>query len=75
MSDIPNTKEIGMFFHCDLYLKEKPTDISPADFSRLEVGFTKIGLQVWCNRHDCNVMHVDYQGKKHPANTTRKMDS
>lgn len=69
----PNTKEIVMFMHCGLCLKERPKDVSPADYAKIEVGWTKQGLQVWCARHDVNVLHVDFEGQKHPANTLAKI--
>lgn len=69
---IPNTNEIKAFLHCALCLQEKPAGISPREWAKLEIGWTEFGLQVWCQRHECNVMHVDFQGKKHPANTDRQ---
>ena len=33
-------------------------------YSMLDVGLTDIGLQVWCRRHDVNVVHVDFGGQK-----------
>jgi len=68
---IPNTCEIKGFLHCKLCAKEKPLHVSMRDFAQLEVGFTEIGWQVWCIRHDCNVVHIDFQGHQHPANQTR----
>lgn len=35
----------------------------------LRVSFTDVGLQVWCLRHNCNVIHIDFEGRKHPAST------
>ena len=32
------------------------------DYARLDVGFTDKGLQVWCRRHDLNVVHIDFDG-------------
>jgi hypothetical protein len=58
-----------MYFHCGRCMDELPDDTSPQEYSRLELGWTKLGLQVWCIRHDLNVMHIDFQGQKHPANT------
>ncbi len=65
---IPNTRGITMFMHCRRCLAEKSADQSPREFARLEVGFTEIGLQVWCVRHGCNVLHIDFEGQRHPAN-------
>jgi len=38
-----------------------------ADYARLNVGDSLQGLQIWCMRHGCNVMHIDFQGQTHPA--------
>ena len=65
---IPATKEIKLFFHCQKCLEIKPEHTSPADYADLEIGWTELGLQVWCRRHNCNVVHVDFEGYKHPVN-------
>jgi hypothetical protein len=49
-------------------MQEKPANQSPRDWGRLEVGWTPIGIQVWCKRHNVNVIHIDLEGTKHPAN-------
>jgi len=67
-----NTLEISAYMHCGLCLQERPRDRSPQDWARLEVGWTARGLQVWCLRHNCNVCNIDFEGQKHPANTTRR---
>jgi hypothetical protein len=67
-----NSDQIGAFMHCALCLKERPSNQSPLEWARLSVGWTPVGLQVWCVRHDCNVLHVDFEGQKHPADMTRK---
>jgi hypothetical protein len=38
------------------------------DHAKVTVSFTDMGLQVWCLRHDVNVIHLDFEGHKHPAN-------
>lgn len=68
--DIPNTNCISFFFHCANCMKDKPADVSPREWAQLEIGFTPLGLQVWCKRCECNVCHVDFEGHKHPANKT-----
>ena len=65
---IPN--QIVSFMHCGKCLEEKPSSLSPREWAQLEVGWTKQGLQVWCKRHECNVLHVDFEGQKHPADIT-----
>ena len=34
------------------------------EYSKLDVGFTNIGLQVWCRRHEINVCHIDFEGNE-----------
>lgn len=69
--DIPNTNEIAGFIHCAKCLHEREVQelsMSPREYAQLEVGFTAQGVQIWCKRHECNVMHIDFQDAKHPAN-------
>lgn len=70
MTDIPNSNSIIHYMHCGRCLKSKPSDLSPRDFASIEVGWTKLGLQVWCKRHEVNICHIDFEGNVHPANTT-----
>jgi hypothetical protein len=70
--EIPNTNEIVAYFHCGLCLRELPEGISPREWQDVEVGWTRIGLQVWCVRHEVNVIHIDFEGIKHRANIIGK---
>lgn len=70
--DIPNSMEIVQFMGCALCYAELPNGKSPQDYAHFAVGFTKIGLQVWCSRHNVNVLHIDFQGHPpFPANSGR----
>ena len=60
--------QIEMYLHCGKCLDELPSNITPRDWSMVQVGWTKQGIQIWCNRHNCNVMHMDFEGQTHPAN-------
>lgn len=31
-------------------------------YSRFDVGFTERGFQVWCQRHETNVVEIDFDG-------------
>ena len=44
--------------------------MSPREYQKIQVGWTDHGIQVWCVRHDCNIVHLDFEGYTHPANTT-----
>jgi hypothetical protein len=61
-----NTKAIVSYMHCRL-CATAPDGPQPSD---IEVGWTPLGLQVWCRRHDANMVHIDFQGQQHPANVT-----
>ncbi len=73
-NEIPAGRSMELYMHCGKCLEERPSDISPQDWASLEAGWTLVGLQIWCKRHDCNVVHIDFEGHKHPANTTRLAD-
>jgi len=66
---IPLNNSIGLYFHCSQCLAKKPKGISPREWASLEVGWTKLGFQVWCKRCEVNIVHVDFEGVKHPACT------
>jgi len=73
---VPATKEIKMYFHCGLCVEEikalaKHGPVSPREYAELEAGWTELGLQIWCKRHEVNVLHIDFEGQKHPANMDR----
>ena len=73
---IPNTNEIGSFFHCGLCLEEWKKSyqgiVSPKEYARQQAGWTRQGLQLWCNRHEVNIIHIDFGGHRMRANTSRK---
>lgn len=71
---IPNTYEITQFFHCAQCMPARPPHLSPREWMELEIGFTPLGIQVWCKRCECNVCHIDFQGQRHPANLTRRLE-
>ena len=39
-------------------------DINLRDFIQIDVGFTEIGIQLWCKRHNKNICHIDFEGKR-----------
>jgi len=45
----------------DEYASGATDAASLRDYTRLDVGFSDRGLQVWCRRHDRNVVHVDFE--------------
>lgn len=59
------------FLHCKKCIQEwkdgKAVGESPETYARLTVAYTTMGIQVFCVRHQANVMHVDFQGQRHPA--------
>ena len=57
-------ERIDNYFHCKSCLEQIPDDVSPRDWARINVGFTQLGLQVWCARHDKEIVHIDFLGQK-----------
>ena len=41
--------------------------VSLREYTVLDVGFTDKGMQVWCRRHDTNVVHIDFDGLRPAA--------
>ena len=60
-------KSIVMFLHCKKCSESAPSDMSPSDYQDIEAGWTEDGLQVWCKRHDQNIICIDFEGHNHPA--------
>jgi hypothetical protein len=59
-----NSNEIQAYLHCGLCLKNNLGQ-------NIEAGWTRQGLQIWCRNHNCNIVHIDFEGVTHPANVTR----
>lgn len=53
--------EIEVFFHCANCGKRHPDK-----HQDIECGWTQAGFQVWCRRCHLNIIHMDFQGQKHP---------
>lgn len=46
-------KDIVMFMHCEDCIKEKPENVSPAEYANFEVGIAKNRkLVIYCKRHE-----------------------
>lgn len=71
-------KQIRAFYNCGLCVMEfkrlraaddpSVRNMSPSEYMQQEVGSTAYGFQVWCRRHQVNVIHADFEGKKIAAN-------
>ena len=64
---VPSKNSILAYMHCRRCVETMPEGFSPQTWSRLSVGWTELGFQVWCNRHNVNIVHVDFEGQQHPA--------
>lgn len=52
-----NKNEIDLFAHCRSCYEEKPKHKSMREYSSVEAGKTKRGIQIWCKRHDKEIFH------------------
>ena len=69
---IPAKNSITAFCHCSNCLPDCPSTMSPREWASIEVGFSKLGIQVWCKRCEMNIAHIDFEGQSHPANCGRE---
>ena len=51
--------EIVAHMHCGQCMDEMPAGESPQSWARRDIGFTESGVQVWCLRHDRNIITID----------------
>ena len=60
-----NIKEILICNQCYQEYDAGLTDSkSLQQYTILDVGLTDMGIQVWCRRHNVNVVHINFGGKK-----------
>ena len=61
--------QINVYLHCKRCIEEKPDDVSPMEWARVQCGITLTGeIQAWCNRHDINIAILDAYAIQHFAN-------
>ena len=72
----PDSNHILTFIHCSKCIQEvtKNDTESPMSYARISVGWSIWGIQLFCNRHNCNIMHVDFEGNKFPSSTSALND-
>jgi len=61
---VKEVSQITAFMHCGKCLEELPAGHSPRSYASLEFGWTKAGFQLWCKRHEMNVLNADLMGNK-----------
>lgn len=70
--EITADNQVKMFVNCKKCYESMPSGESAESWGRMSVGWTEKGLQVWCVRHDLNVLNIDFEGHKHPGITYAK---
>ena len=62
----PLSKNIDNYLYCSECQREFESGMtdfgSMRDYSKIETGFTDLGFQIWCIRHDRNVCHINFEG-------------
>ena len=71
---MPSTREcdIVSFFHCATCLPQVPKGVSPAEWSSQQAGWTRYGMQVWCNRCDKEIIAIDFERVAELLNEEKK---
>ncbi len=64
MSQLLSSDKIFSMFNCKLCVEEYSDgkfgrNKSMEQLSRINVGRTKTGIQVWCSRHEMNIIEID----------------
>ena len=54
----------GVVANCGKCVDELPEGETPRTYARTQLILSPEGLQVWCNRHNCNVVTMDVEGAK-----------
>ena len=66
--EIPIGDEGSSYMHCGLCLTEWQQQhkgvMSPKEYARQQAAWTKQGIQIWCSRHEANILHIDFGGQK-----------
>ena len=58
--------EIQVYIHCRRCMEEKPSLMSPKEFSKISIGKTPDGLQIWCDRHDEEIASFPFDWSDEP---------
>ena len=45
----------------DEFMTGQTDSKSLQDYSKIDVGFSDRGLQIWCQRHQINICHIDFK--------------
>jgi hypothetical protein len=56
--------QIDMYLKCKKCFEELPVGTSMQEFATTQAGFTTTGIQVWCTRHNCEVVHLPYKQER-----------
>ncbi len=60
-----NINEYLVCSECQKEFDSGMTDFgSMMEYSRIDAGFTDLGFQVWCRRHDQNICHINFEGNE-----------
>ena len=65
MTEPTPESDIELYFECNRCFEELPAGESPSDYADISIGWTKQGVQVWCDRHNINLIHIDFEGAIH----------
>jgi len=58
-----NIKEPIVCSAClDEFAKGQTDAKTIGSYLRMDIGFTQRGIQVWCQRHDANIVEIDFAG-------------
>ena len=54
------------YLHCRHCINQKPKNQSAEEYARISVASTKVGILIWCVRHDEMIAHFPYDWGTEP---------
>ena len=68
----PDNNHILTYIHCSKCIQEvsESRNESPESYARYSIGWSIWGIQLFCNRHRINIIHIDFEGNRFPSSST-----
>jgi hypothetical protein len=63
-----------LFINCKKCTEQRPSRFSMEEYSRIGVIKTEDGIQIWCVRHDIEIVFFPYEWEKSKFNTICKCE-
>ena len=73
LDEMKGSKQTKRYIHCAKCMDERPDNVSPKEYGNYEIGFTEMGIEVWCKRHDELVTYINLYDIWNVINTFKEI--